>query len=325
MVKHLLSPGVSLGQGVQRDRKMLSEHISAWDFKEQIDAGIVGVPFYKGFQMLKGTSEAPSAIRETFLGFATRNFDFNDDIIDLKVRDIGDVQMHTTDVVRCHANMQEALQELYRQSPRFVPIVIGGDHSIAAPSIRAFKSGYGHKKVGLIDFDAHNDLGDPAVDGPSSGVPFRAVIDEGYIEGRNAVQVGLHSSMASSVQHEYAARKGLREVSAREVRKRGIEQVMEEAIAKAGDGTDAIYVSFDIDAIEAALAPGTGAHAPGGLDIREAYEAVYMLGKHPKVMALDIVEVDPIKDVVKGMTSRVACMLMVSFLVGLRQRRQLYA
>ena len=320
MVKHLNPTELALSRTGRTGFDGLSEAITAWDFKEEIDAGIVGVPFNKGTHMFKGTNEAPSAIRETFLSFATRSFDFKTDIVDLKVRDIGDIQMHPTDVVRCLANAQESLQELYQLRTNFVPIVLGGDHTIAAPSIRAFKDGNGLRNVGLIDFDAHNDLADPADDGPGSGTPFRQVIDEGYVDGHNAVQIGLHASVASKEQGAYAAERGLREITAREVWKRGVETVVDEAIAQAGDGTDAIYVSFDIDAIEAASAPGTGAHAPGGLDIKEALEAVYMLGSNPKVMAMDIVEVDPLKDVVKGMTSRVAGMILISFLAGLRGR-----
>ena len=324
MVKHLLPPGLTLAPSNVNDYNMLSDVITPWDFTEDIDVGIVGVPCNKGTPMGSGTSYAPNAIREVFLSFATRSFDFDEDIVDLKVRDIGDVQMHPTDVVRCHANTQEALTELYQQHSPFVPIVIGGDHSIAAPSIRAFKNGNGFTNVGLIDFDANNDLRDPAYDGPSSGTPFRQMIDEGYIDGRNVVQVGLHGFASSTVLKQYTDENGLQMVSAREVRQRGIEQVVDEAIEKAGEGTDAIYVSFNIDAVEAAFAPGTGSHTPGGLDLGQAFEALYMLGKHPKVMAMDLVDVDPIKDL-KGMTSRVGCILVLSFLVGLYERLQLYA
>ena len=324
MVKHLLPPGLTLARTSLGDYNMLSDVVTPWNFKDDIDVGIVGVPFNKGAHMGKGTSYAPNAIREVFLSFATRSFDFEEDIVDLNIRDIGDVQMHPTDVVRCHTNTQEALTELYQQHSRFVPIIIGGDHSVAAPSIRAFKNGKGFRSVGLIDFDAHNDLRDPAYDGPSSGTPFREMIDEGYIDGRNAVQIGLHGFLSSAVLKQYADEKGLQMVSAREVRQLGIEQVVEDAIEKAGEGTDAIYVSFDIDAIEAALAPGTGAHTPGGLDLGDAFEALYMLGKHPKVMAMDLVELDPIKDL-KGMTSRVGCMLVLTFMLGLHERLQLYS
>ena len=323
MIKHLIPPGTRLSRTttISPEFNMLSEFIRPWDFDEEIDAGIVGVPFNFS-SAFQGTNQGPNAIREWFLRFATISHDFDVDISDLKVRDIGDIQMHPTEVLRCHANIEEGLSELYQQSPTFVPIVIGGNHAIAAPSIRAFRNGNDYKKVGLVDFDAHNDTGDPSISGPTSGTMFREVIDAGQIEGRNAVQIGLHGSLASATWREYAKRVGVREIPAREVWQRGIVPVMDEAIAQASDGTDAIYVSFDIDAIEDALVPGTGVPAPGGLDPKEAIEAVYMLGRNRKVMALDLVEVDPIKDL-KGVTCRMAIMLMVSFLVGLSGRRAL--
>ena len=325
MIKHLTPPATRLGRSnrLVREISLLPEIILPWDFEEDFDAGIVGVPFNFN-PTFQGTSEAPNSIREWFHRFGTRSHDFEVDISDLSIRDIGDIQMHPTEVMLSLENIEEGLTELYHQSPNFIPIVIGGNHAVAAPSIRAFRNGNEYKKVGLVDFDAHNDLSDPSLDGPTAGTMFRQVINAGQIEGRNAVQIGLHGSNDSVVLGEYAKSVGLREIPAREVWQRGIVQVMDEAIAQASDGTDAIYVSFDIDAIEDASAPGTGAPAPGGLDPKEAIEAVYMLGKTQKVMALDLVEVDPLKDL-RGVTSRMAVMLMVSFLAGLSQRRKLYS
>ena len=320
MVKHLIPPGTLVAPTGRPQMPMLPDFIRPWNFNEELDAGIVGVPF-NFTSTFQGTNDGPGAFRETFLKFATRSFDFEVDIGDLKVRDIGDIQMHPTEVLRCHDNIEEGLSDLYQQSPSFVPIIVGGNHAIAAPSVRAFRNGNDYKKVGLVDFDAHNDLGDPSLAGPTAGTMFRQVIDAGQIEGRNAVQIGLHGSLATVVQRDYASSVGLREIPAREVWQRGIEPVMDEAMAQAGDGTDAIYVSFDIDAIEDASVPGTGVPAPGGLTPKEANEAVYMLGRNQKVMALDLVEVDPIKDL-KGVTCRMAVMLMVSFLVGLSERRE---
>lgn len=327
MVKHLLPPGLVMARSDTRanpDYNMLNSIIVPWDFTEELHAGIIGVPFGKGTHMFKGTDQAPNAIRETFFSFGTRSFDYGIDIVDLRMRDIGDVQMHPTDVAQCHRNTQEALTEVYRLNPRFVPIVIGGDHSITAPSVRAFKNGHGFKRIGLIDFDAHNDLRDPIHDGSSSGTPFRQLLDEGYVDGSNAVQLGLHGFLSSTLLKEYADRKGLRMISAREVRQRGIEDVLDEALARAGEGTDAIYVSFDIDAVEAAMAPGTGSHTPGGLSLGDVFEAMWVLGSSPKVRALDIVEIDPLKDM-KRLTSRVGCMLALTFLAGLCDRTRVYA
>ncbi len=321
MAQHLIPPGLKLARSmiISPEMHMLSEMVTPWDFKEEIDVGIIGVPFdfNRNFQ---GTSEGPNAIREAFLAFASRSHDFEVDFSDLRVRDIGDIRMHPTEVLKCHANIQEGLTELYQESPDFIPVVVGGNHAIAAPSIRAFREGNDYKRAGLIDFDAHNDLGDPSFSGPTAGTMFRQVIDAGYIEGRNAVQIGLHGSLAAVPQHEYAQRKGVREIPAREVWQRGVHTVMNEAIDQASEDTDAIYVSFDIDAIEDASAIGTGVPAPGGMAPREAIEAVYLLGKHPKVKALDLVEVDPVKDL-RNITSRMAIGLLAAFLVGLKERR----
>ncbi len=321
MAKHLIPPGLKLARSmiISPDINMLSEMVRPWDFREEIDVGIIGVPFDFN-RKFQGTGEGPDAIREEFLTFASRSFDFEVDFGDLKVRDIGDIRMHPTEVLECHSNIREGLAELYQESPDFIPIVVGGNHAIAAPSIRAFREGNDYRSAGLIDFDAHNDLGDPSFSGPTAGTMFRQVIDAGYIEGRNAVQIGLHSSLASLEQHEYAQSKGLREIPAREVWLRGVHTVMNEAIEQASEDTDAIYVSFDIDSIEDASAPGTNVPAPGGLAPREAIEAMFMLGRNPKVKALDLVEVDPLKDV-RNITSRMAVGLIVAFLAGLKQRR----
>ena len=161
MIKHLIPPGTRVAPTGRPQTTMLPDFILPWDFDEELDAGIVGVPFnfHNTFQ---ATSQGPGGIREWFQKFATRSHDFEVDISDLKVRDIGDIQMHPTEVLRCHDNIEEGLSELYKQSPSFIPIIFGGNHAIAAPSIRAFRNGNDYKKVGLVDFDAHNDLGDPS-------------------------------------------------------------------------------------------------------------------------------------------------------------------
>jgi formiminoglutamase len=175
------------------------------------------------------------------------------------------------------------------------------------------------ERVGLIDFDAHNDLRSAALDGPGSGTPFRQLIDGGFIQGRNATQVGLHGFLSSPLLKEYADSRGLRMVSAREVRKQGIQAVLDDALERAARGTDGIYVSLDIDVMDPAFAPGTVAPCPGGLTPGDIFDAVYRLGACPQVRALDLVEVDPLKDV-KGMTTRLATIIILSFMAGVHHR-----
>ena len=320
-IADLLSPQLIQNRGDTRDYNTMSNWIKPWDFTEQLDVGIIGLPLTRS-QGFQGTFMGPNAVRETWSSFGTRSFEFETDIVDLKVRDIGDIKMHHTSVVESHTNIESALTDLYTRNPDFLPILVGGHHGVAAPSVRGFKMGHGWK-VGLIDFDAHNDLRDPTYEGPSGSTPFRQLIDQGYIDGCNAVQIGLHGFLSSSVLKAYADSKGLRMVSAREVRQRGIVKVVEEALAQASDGTDAIYISFDMDAIEAALAPGTVGYTPGGLNLGDVFEALYLLGQHPKVRGMDIVEMDPLRDL-KGMTPRVGNMIMMSLLAGLHERKKQY-
>lgn len=317
-IEHLLPASVEVFRANPEGYQLMCNWIRPWDFQEPLDVGIIGAPFHRGAGFSKGTHEAPSAVREAFALLGTRSFDFEVDIGDLRVRDIGDVRLHMTDVVRSHAILEQTLVEVYDRNPRFIPIVIGGDHAIAAPSARAFKRAH-ELRLGLVDFDAHNDLRSPDVEGPSSGTPFRQLIDSGYIAGRNAVQLGLHGFLSSPVLRRYADERGLRMISAREVRKRGIEIIIDEAIAQASTHTDGIYVSLDIDVMDPAVAPGTGAPTAGGLDPGELFEGLYRLGKCPAVKALDLVEIDPTKDV-KDTTTRMAAVIIMSFLAGVHAR-----
>jgi formiminoglutamase len=299
--------------------QMVAGWITPWDFKEPLDVGLIGAPCNLGPPFWLGTHEGPSAIREAFSHMATRSFDYEVDVRDLRVRDVGDVRMHLTDTVRTHANIENTLYEIYRHNPDFVPIIMGGDHSIAAPSARAYQRAH-DQILGLIDFDAHNDLRNPAAEGPSSGTPFRQLIDGGFVRGKSAVQVGLHGFLSSPALKAYADTKGLRMIPAREVRRRGIDTVMDEAMDQATTGTEGVYVSLDIDVMDSAFAHGTGSPTGGGLEPREMLEAIYRLGACPQVRALDLVELDPLRDV-KGATAELASIIILTFMAGIHARK----
>lgn len=299
--------------------RMIPTWLTPWNFEEPLDAGLVGAPCNLGTSGWLGTHEAPGAIREAFALFATRSFDFETDVQDLRVRDLGDIRMHLTDIQQTHANIENTLLQLYRERPDFIPIVLGGDHSIAVPSARAFQRGH-ESRLGLIHFSASDDLRDTADEGSSSATPVRQLIDGDVIRGQNTVEVGLHGFMGSQVLKQYAAEKGLRVVAAREVHRLGIHRLMDEALGQATSGTDGVYVSLSIDVMDPAYAPGTGASCSGGLEPGEIFEAAYRLGACPQVCALDLVELDPLRDV-KSATSQLAVIIIMSFLVGVHARK----
>lgn len=101
---------------------------------------------------------APNAIREAFVLNTTYSPDFDVDVHELRVRDVGEVVLHMTDILQCHRNMEEAVVELYSLGKRFLPIFIGGDHSITCPLVKGYCRSHVEKRLGVVHFDAHNDV-----------------------------------------------------------------------------------------------------------------------------------------------------------------------
>ena len=297
---------------------MACNWIEPWEQHRPIDVALIGLPFRRGGQWWEGTDEAPDALRDCLSEYTTVAADSGNDMMELRVADMGDVHEHMTDPQRTYRSIESTLTDLYRCNGDFLPVLIGGDHAVAAPSFRAYHVGH-EQRLGLIDFDAHNDLRQSAVEGPANSTPFRQLIDGGFVRGKNATQIGLHGFLSSPTLKDYADRKRLLMVSARETKEVGINAVLDAALERASAGTDGIYVSLDIDVMDPAFVLGTNAPCPGGLTPDDIFDAVYRLGASPLVRALDLVEIDPLKDL-KNMTSQLAALIVLHFLSGVRER-----
>lgn len=288
--------------------------IQAWDRQELMDFGLIGVPFSRASIRGSSTDGGPSAIRSAFAYFTTWSVDYEVDISGLTVRDVGDVQTDLLDVPRALQQIEECFTDLL-DGQRFFPIALGGDHSITWPIIAAIHNVRPDAKIGIVQFDAHYDLRGPDF-GPTHGTPFRRILEGDYgVQGKNLVQLGIHGFGNAARYHQYALEQGVRVISAREIRRRGITDVMDEAITRASDGTDLVYVSLDIDVMAAAYGPGTGVVTAEGLDPYDLLEAMYLLGRAPTVWGLDVVEVDPARDI-HEITARTACTAILTFLGG---------
>lgn len=186
------------------------------------------------------------------------------------------------------------------------PIVLGGDHSIAAGTVSAVSRHY--KNIGLIWMDAHGDWNnkESTLSGNMHGMPFSAVCGKGpmemvdfgqgpiFVDPKKCVQIG-----ARDIDPEERIRMkeaGVNVFSIAKIDSMGMEAVIREAIQIAGDGTEGIHLSFDVDAITPESAPGTGTIVHSGLTVREAFLAVEILAASKKLIALDMVEVNPILD-----------------------------
>jgi agmatinase len=175
-----------------------------------------------------------------------------------------------------------------------IPIVLGGDHSITWPSATAVAEVAQPGSIGIVHFDAHADTAD--VDRgqlAGHGTPMRRLIVSGAVSGRNFVQVGLRGYWPSPEVFAWMEAQGLRWHTMREIEERGAGAVVDDAIAEALDGPDAIYLSVDIDVLDPGVAPGTGTPEPGGLLPRELLRAIGRIVEAVPLAGMDIVEVSP--------------------------------
>jgi formiminoglutamase len=310
---------VARGGGADRLDVKVSQWIREWDGEETFEVGLIGAPLSRSSISASAASEAPNALRLSWRGFGTWYADFDTDLADLKVRDLGDIRMHVTDILRCQQNIEDGLTSLYRDHPGFLPVVLGGDHSITRPALKAFARAHQDKTVGLIQFDTHFDVRNLEDGGPSNGTPFRGLLEDGVIQGKHIVQIGIHGFSNAVAYRDYVREQNIRYYTMRDVRMKGAEVLVKQAMDELAKQVDVIYVSVDIDVLDMSQAPGAPGAAPGGMMAWELFESVYHLGLHPKVGALDLVELDPMRDL-GGITVKTGSHAILSFLAGVRNR-----
>ncbi|MBO8162809.1 MAG: agmatinase family protein [Brevibacillus sp.] len=280
---------------------------------EQPDLLLIGVPLSKSSISFSGAHSHPQQFRQLWSSFTTYDMDEDIDLSALSAVDLGDVKMHITDIARCHRNIEEALCEV---TTRFTgrPILIGGDHSITYPAVQGLRRTR-QQRIGLIQFDAHLDVRDTSYGGSSNGTPIRSLIETEVVRADDIVTIGLRSFANSREYRQYAEQKGVTLFTARHVRQTGMKQVLSWAIDYLSEKCDAIYVTFDVDVMDQSIVPGVPAIGPAGLTAEELFYSARELGRHHKVIGMDIVCVDPTKDL-RDVTSRVALHLFLHFASG---------
>jgi arginase len=208
-----------------------------------------------------------------------------------------------------------------------LPIVLGGDHSVAIGTIAGLARHFNgrREKLGLIWFDAHADANTPETSpsGNIHGMPLAAVLGHGaeslvnlagylpMVEASRAALVGIRD--VDPAERDTVKSSGVGTFTMRDIDERGMRDVVDEAIALASDGTDGLHVSFDLDVVDPEDAPGTGTPVWGGITYREAHLAMEMLNERAKLVAIDIVEVNPVLDT-QNMTGILAAELAMSMM-----------
>jgi len=247
------------------------------------------------------------SIRAALAGYSTYDVEFGRDLRALAVHDCGDLKIANLAPEQALEPIREAVSKAVKHSAAVV--ILGGDNSITYPAAKP--------ATGLLTFDAHFDLRDMD-NGLTNGNPIRALLADGF-PGGQIVQVGIQSFANSRAYAEVARRAGITFITLEQIRLRGIENVTAEALTQLSNSADFIYIDFDLDILDRTFAPATPGSRPGGLAPWELRRAARLCGLHPRVRAIDLVEIDPTRDVADA-TSLAAAACLLSFASGLHQR-----
>lgn len=282
--------------------------LPAMDSAEGLDAAFIGVPLDIGTSLRAGTRFGPRQIRAESVMIRPYNMATGAAPFDsLSVADIGDVAINTYNLLESVRVIEEAYEDLMAYP--VIPLTLGGDHTITLPILRAIARKHG--PVGLVHVDAHTDTNDDMFgEKIAHGTTFRRAVEEGLLDCKRVVQIGQRAQGYSSGDFQWGVDQGFRLVQAEQCWHRSLAPLMEEVRAQIGAGP--VYLSFDIDGIDPAWAPGTGTPEVGGLTSIQALEIVRGC-RGMNLVGCDLVEVSPSYDL-SGNTSQLGANLLYEML-----------
>ena len=281
---------------------------------DNLDIGLVGVPIDAGVSNRAGTRHGPREIRNQSSNMRKIHPVTRINPYELcSVADVGDVRFESLyDLEKVHGDIESFFRRLCEAG--VVPLTAGGDHSITYPILKAVAA---QGAVGLIQIDSHTDTWDEFMGSQiHHGAPFRRAVEDGLIDPRRAVQIGIRGAQNSTDGWDYALGSGMRVIFMHEVTRMGIDEVVAEARRVVGKGP--VYLSFDIDGLDPAYAPGTGTPEIGGLTTLEAQTLLRGL-RGLNLVGADVVEVSPPLDP-SGNTALVGASILYEILCLLAER-----
>jgi agmatinase len=260
------------------------------------DVVIVGAPFDGGTSHRPGTRFGPQAMRQAcYLPFDGSRPSLAmrvDALQDLRVLDAGDVEMFSGDITRSLDALEQAVYAV--ASAGAIPIVLGGDHSIALPDATGCARHHGIGRVSLVHFDAHADTGNMEFGSLyAHGQPMRRLIESGAVRGDRFLQIGLRGYWPGPDTLDWMAAQRMRSYEMTEVVARGLDECLTEAFAIAVSDCTGVFLSVDVDVVDPGMAPGTGTPEPGGLTSRQLLDAVRRCCYELPIVGVDVVEVSP--------------------------------
>lgn len=283
---------------------------------------IMGAPFDSGTTYRPGARFGPKAIRDADYLDPDGSRPHLDTGIDalgaLGVVDVGDIHIVPGYIEESIQRIRSVVSSITAAGA--VPIVLGGDHTITFPDAGGVADILGHGDLALIHFDAHADTG-ASHHGMlyGHGTPMRRLIESGAVPGDRFVQIGLRGYWPPPDVVAWMEQQSMRSYFMAEIVERGLQTVVDEAVAHAARGARGVFLSVDIDVVDPGSAPGTGTPEPGGLTPRQLLDTVRRLGRDLEIVGADIVEVAPAYDTA-DVTALLANRVVLELLNGMAQR-----
>ncbi len=285
---------------------------------DDIDFAVLGVPFDTAASNRTGQRFGPQHIRDFSVLLRPYNPDMDIDIFEYcSGVDYGDINVIPGNALRTYDSMVEGLMPLLEKN--VIPVIMGGDHSISLGNLRAFHKRYG--KMALVHFDSHGDTWEHYYgEKYMHGTPFRRAAEEGLLDMEHSIQVGMRGPLYGPSDIQDARDLGFEVIPMKEVRQIGFENVMKRIHERVKDRP--VFVTYDIDFVDPAFAPGTGTPEVGGPTSYEALEYVRGLDGLD-IVGFDLVEVLPSYDA-NEITAVLASAVMYEMitLIALKKRRQ---
>jgi formimidoylglutamase len=271
---------------------------------------IVGLSYDGGIPTRPGARFGPKAIRDALAAFGT--WDGERDVP--PATDLGDLALPTMNGRDAHARIEAAAREVFAAGAR--PVFLGGDHGCTGSVVRGLAAARPELKLGIISIDAHLDVREYTDDASlSSGTPFRRALETGIADGARVAMVGIRRFANSRHYLDWARERQIHLITVDEVGTKGAANAAKAALYAATRGADALYLSIDMDAADAAFAPGVSASGIGGLSAREMIELVTTIASHPLLVGADVMETSPPYDQY-ARTAKLAARLVLELLAG---------
>jgi len=285
-------------------------------YLEGVDVAIVGAPMDDLVSDRPGPRFGPRAIRAASSPSGQGLETGVDAISELRVVDFGDAPALPADPIRSHAAIEATVAEVLAAGA--IPVVLGGDHSISEPDVRACAATHG--PLGLIHFDTHTDTGAEVFGVEiSHGTIMRRLVEEGSVDPRRYVQIGLRGYWPGEAEFAWQAEQGITSLFMHDVRDLGIGEIVSRAVDAVGSGP--VFLTVDIDVLDPAFAPGTGTPEPGGMTTAELLLAVREVARQTEVIGADMVEVIPTGVGSADITALAADRIVREILSGIALRR----